>query len=847
MSASGSSRRGSRSAAWARWLAVALAIAGAQAAGAQAAGMQAAGTQAASRVPVDLVVDGRAAGSIEAEIQGDDVRLERARLREAFALVLAEGPLAMLAGDQPMGLAELRGMGIDAVFDHAALSVSLSVPVALRRETMLDVMAGPGEAGLPVEGPATVSGYLNVTASVDLLSGSLAASSSGWEVPIDLVLEPVLNLAGWVLEGRTTFGFSPGAGSGVQASLDFARLVKDFPAESVRVAAGSLFLPVTGFQSAFPLYGVEVIWDPAIFSATRTDPLPGGELAFDLPGSVTVSLNGRPVRTFTLAPGRYRIGGLPLETGLNRVHYDDPQPVDILVPYDPRLLASGETTFAAGAGIQSVLPPLAPIASAWARHGFGSFVTAGLEMQTGLDRGMAGGSVLVATPIGTWLAAAGMSLDWRGATGTVLDGAALLQYRLGFPGDPLLPGVVLETRYAGRTFAPPAPWVGEGAVAPEGAVPGASPYSWQLSASVNQALPLGFGLGIGLGYRVGWQPEPDALALTAVLSHEAGKGAAISLLVSAQGVPGAPPTLSVSLGLTSAAPDGRSSGAITTGLAGGSTSVDLHLQPGSAATVISASLAGLGGSGGAGGAGGSLGVQYAGPLVEASISDSLTGMAITPGALGGVLAASGNRLTVTAGMALVGAGGSFAFSRPIDDSFAIVVPSESLAGQRVVATSSGGGDPAVAQAGRGVLSRGLFSRGLFSRGLFSRGLFSRGVLSRLRANQRTVIALSAPEAPAGADTGAAMRVLAPGYHSGIAVRVGTPATVYVEAELQSRDGTPLAWRSGRVEGAGAPSPPADATAAATGNISRKFLHGTPPTASIMAVSRAIMSTGTATA
>ncbi len=297
-------------------------------------------------------------------------------------------------------------------------------------------------------------------------------------------------------------------------------------------------------------------------------------------------------------------------------------------------------------------------------------MTAGIGAQVGLERVMGGAETLLATRVGNFRGLAGAS--WSAAAGVDVSGA--LEYRLAFPSAAKLPALNAAVRYSGRSFLGPLDARDENL------------YSWQLSGSLSQALPFGFGLNLGAGWRDGWGTTADLTTASLTLTRAGASGTSLALLVTAEFAAGSAPEVRAILTVTAAAPGSRRSAGMAASIDSGSTSVDLHLQPFSdpRAPSVFATMNGLPTE--PGGASGTVGALYAGPVVEATLSDTFA-----PGT---------NSLSLEAAAALVTAGGALALSRPVADSFAVVVPRQNMADQRVVVNRGAGERQAVAERGR---------------------------------------------------------------------------------------------------------------------------------------------------
>jgi outer membrane usher protein len=79
-----------------------------------------------------------------------------------------------------------------------------------------------------------------------------------------------------------------------------------------------------------------------------------------------------------------------------------------------------------------------------------------------------------------------------------------------------------------------------------------------------------------------------------------------------------------------------------------------------------------------------------------------------------------------------------------------------------------------------------------------------GVLPWLASYAPTSITVEAPDAPPGSEPGDYLRTLTPGYMSGVAVRVGTQATIYAEGYLLTGEGKAVPFLPGEARPDGDP-------------------------------------------
>ncbi|PZO56420.1 MAG: fimbrial biogenesis outer membrane usher protein, partial [Phormidesmis priestleyi] len=133
-----------------------------------------------------------------------------------------------------------------------------------------------------------------------------------------------------------------------------------------------------------------------------------------------------------------------------------------------------------------------------------------------------------------------------------------------------------------------------------------------------------------------------------------------------------------------------------------------------------------------------------------------------------------NTTRLTLGTALVFADGHVGWSRPITNSFVLVVPRDRWRGQTIGVNPS--------QEGYGAVVDG----------------FGPAVLPDLQPYYVSRVRLDAPEAPLGYDLGADEYVIMPSYRSGTLIMAGTEASAFVRGVLVDKAGAPLGLQAGEV-------------------------------------------------
>ncbi len=209
-------------------------------------------------------------------------------------------------------------MGIAAEYNPLLLQLRLKVPPGKTRLRPIFLRGTKGADSSSIEKPSAFSAYPNLRARFDIQSEKNLSGDTFVAWPYAFGFEPVINIRGWVADAGVTIE----SGAEKMTRVDYARLVKDFPSESLRLNLGSLFYPVTGFMAPLSLTGIELIRDPEMTGTRSQDTEGGGEFLVTEPSLVKVSLSGLVMRSFLLSPGRYRVQDFPFASSLNDVVFD---------------------------------------------------------------------------------------------------------------------------------------------------------------------------------------------------------------------------------------------------------------------------------------------------------------------------------------------------------------------------------------------------------------------------------------------------------------------------------------------------------------------------------------------
>ena len=668
-----------------------------------------------------------------------------------------QNQLAAIANsDGYLPLDQLQQLGIAVVFDQTQLELYLQIPAALRRTNVVGVSGLPPEAAdaLPV---STVSGYLNIFMGEDIV---WSGSGSTGRQPFRIALDGALNVSGWVLEGQANIieGGTPGFSRGD------VRLVHDDPLNALRYMAGDLSIPVRGaFQTVVPLGGISVSRNYSLqpYRVTR----PTGEFTFFLERSsrVEIYINGVRVQQLQLEAGPQDLRNLALSTGTNDIQLvitDDigqVQRLDFATALAGNLLAPGLQQFSYNLGVPTRTlsgqreyqwdEPQLVLAHRW---GVSSTLTLGGYAQLTPSYQMIEIDGIWASEVGNW--GWDIAASHTSELGTGL--AMRLEYELPpNPQDPTNRSLRIAAEYRGDRFTT------FGSLSP-------SPDWLILSAAYSQRIFDDTNLNIGGSYRLG-RDGPDSYTANLGLSRSLGNGLSGSVNVNHSRNQLGQDETRAFLGLSWLMPQRRQSLALNTTVSSTDTitnrlswsrNPDRRLRrPGLALDLNQESE----------------GYDLSGRLTytDYRFDLGLTHDVAWPSQSG---APPSNTTRLTLGTALVFADGHFGWSRPITNSFMLVVPRDRWRGQTIGVNPS--------QEGYGAIVDG----------------FGPAVLPDLQPYYVSRVRLDAPEAPLGYDLGTDEYVIMPSYRSGTLVMAGTEASAFVRGVLVDEAGSPLGLQAGEV-------------------------------------------------
>lgn len=656
----------------------------------------------------------------------------------------------------------LRQNGLEATFDDRQLELRIQVPPVQRKTSIYNLR----EQGLPPEAenalrPSAMSGYINLRGGQDYLWSGTQGTATGRQ-PLQLNLEGALNWKGWVLEGSSTFTERTDP-LWVRGDL---RLVHDAPDQALRYVIGDLSVPISGYQSSRPLLGVAVARNFSLQPYRVTRPISQFEFFLETPSKVEVFINGLPVQTLQLPAGRQDIRDLPLSGGINDVQLiitdavGRVQRLNFPAAVARELLSTGLKQFAYSFGFPSQAEN-GGYSYSWERpalylayrQGLSNTLTMGAYFQGDPKQQLLGWE-------GAWATSYG-NLGWDAAFSHASDIGTDYAFRLRY--EYLQSGLKNSSQ---RTLRLALEHQGDGFTTAD-ELTSRKKFGWDLSANYSQRLFANINTNLGLDYQFGRSDVLDTYGASLGLSKGFGNGLGVNLNYSYRKNDTGNDEQRVFLNLFYSLPRQRQSIIASTNInSTGSPSNQVTWNYNSRKTIggINASVGALVGSNNYGI---TSRLDYTGYRFTTNLSHDLN-------ILGGKNESIGNLTKLTFGTALVFADGHFGWSRPINNSFALVVPNQNLRGQIIGINPSGGGYTARADS------------------------LGPAVVPDLSSYSVSSLRIDASDLPLGYDLGREIYNLLPSYKSGTLIRIGTEATVFLRGVLLDAKGEPVGLQAAEV-------------------------------------------------
>jgi outer membrane usher protein len=350
--------------------------------------------QSVQQIALPTTLDGRDVGLVNAQIRNDGVWLAREALLTALDNVVQPSSKAALASAEPAGqwisTEALKTLGLEAVYSAQSITLELRVPMRLRLTRVLSM----DERNAPVQGKAAESILMPERWSLIANTRWVLTDTQtdlGNLTTVRTYLEAAQRMGEWVVEAAGSVPIGP---TGAVGTRDMTRLVRDWPAQAIRLSVGDLNTAARPGVPSVAAGGIQLSRRFNLNPALNSQSQPTERLVLPQGAAVDVRANGFVSRTLQLAPGVYELKDIPVFTGANEVELNIVEPggrssvrrFDYF--FDASVLAPGLTEFDLAFGRPSRVaatglrysPQQSVTALSW-RHGLTAQTTVGAAAQ----------------------------------------------------------------------------------------------------------------------------------------------------------------------------------------------------------------------------------------------------------------------------------------------------------------------------------------------------------------------------------------------------------------------------------------------------------------------------------
>lgn len=411
---------------------------------------------------VALKINGQRHGDVEARIDLDDPFLPVPLLRELLASELSKAQMdrifsGILSKLEWAGIADLAAARITGVWEMETLTYSISTPGEYTELNELDFSPTPRAEDQDWLKPPVLSGVVNFSST-----GSMYLKQSGTTLPLSVTANGLLNLWSVAIEA---YGSASYSAQNLTWYFGNAIAIYDIPDIEGRLFAGMVSGEGIGFQSRPELYGLSI---RSVDTFSRYDKRYSPSAAFTLqkPSTVRIKMNGSVIRTFKLDMGNYRIYDIPFAYGLNEFELEVEEgespdgimiyrPVTKYITTETGLLVGGESEYGLSLGTGRTEPEEL-FGSAFYRYGLRSNLTLATGLQADKRSTLASLGLVLGTDIGGFVLDTGTLASWDDRSYPFAF-SANLDYRFSLPAVPKFPSFGISAGYKTTGFTTPQP------------------------------------------------------------------------------------------------------------------------------------------------------------------------------------------------------------------------------------------------------------------------------------------------------------------------------------------------------------------------------------------------------
>ncbi len=473
---------------------------------------------------INISVNGKEFGNVEAKLENEAPFLKKTSLEEMFSTSLTSDHFNRIFRVQFsrlewIGDADLHAVGLFTSWDLSTLLYRISVPIEFATLQEVDFSPPIKYTGKEYFTKSFLSSVLNLSGNAD---GSFATGSNTFSGNFDA--DGLIKVWDLAIEGSASVTLS---NSQISISLSKARLLYDVPAAQGRLVAGKVIGEGIAYQSKPELIGV-TLGSLYIFSNYDRSSAPSIAFMLEEPSKVRILINGIPVRIMSLDRGKYRIFDLPFSSGLNTVELQIAdstgietwlRPASQYIAAEGGILVSGQSEFGISAGV-GYEEPDEPFVSGFFRHGLDYRVSYSIFGQADTRSVLAGGALIAGLPIGIFTAEASAVYAWDERS-IPFSYAANLRYQIAIPSKPNFPNTAITAEYFSSNFFPPNP---------TDTLPIDSDARARVSVSISGTFNKFFVYSLSSSWnRVFKTPASDLIDINASMGYSTNNGISISL------------------------------------------------------------------------------------------------------------------------------------------------------------------------------------------------------------------------------------------------------------------------------------------------------------------------------
>lgn len=707
-------------------------------------------------IPVEVMFDGRESGLATLLLAADgSFRVETEALIAIVAAIANDKTLsaleALATASRLAPPTVFNALGLQLDYEPATLRLNVRLAPENRKRTNIAIRDGMGRDIFPQA--AAFSLYTNIHGSTNYTHANSSGLRSSQSSSINF--EIVARLHDWVIESEA-FYQSATEDHWRRGGL---RLVRDNIDQSTRLVIGDQSWPAQPLMGSHQLAGVTLSKNFAIQPYMEIQPSGYHEFLVNSASTVEIFVNDVLQRTLALDPGTYSFSDLPLTYGTNQFRlrivdaFGQESFFDVDVYSADRLLAKGLTEFALSAGMRSShqsgglkYDAQNPLLAGFFRAGVSDTTTLGVASRFSRRSWLMSGQAVLATRFGNFAANVAAGQEYHADVGYATQ-LGYRHYQKLRPGQGIrswdFSALLLSGDYLGAMTETTAPG--------------------RHSLSLRMAQPLTVRSYISLSANYQSRHEsPDVYSAALSFSHRLRSGLTVRLSGYRYSGDDKTPGTAFSLSFSVPFDDGKQNVQGNFDSRNNRRSASWQRSPDSSDFGLSGSLGysedrdnrlldGL--------------LAFNGSRIEARLSHNY---------VHDLLHSSGvTQFTrVNFSTALAVAGGRFAITRHIVDSFAIAVPHENYS---------------------------RFDIGLKRRNgerESTSGLFGAAITSGLTSYETHQLEVYVAELPLGYDLQDTNPTVTPKYRSGVVVAVGNAASIILRGRLVTPEGAALKLRSG---------------------------------------------------